>query len=558
MKNNTFFKLFIIFLIAILFRMCFLDKPEGLWNDEYVSWYIASIKDWHLFVAKMMQNCHTPFYYLYLKFWMFCFPDTDYSLRVSSVIPSLISVVVMFLAGKSLKNVKVGLLCAFFTAISSFCIYFAQEVRLYSLLFLFSALSILYFIEAAKSPSKLNLFLFMLFQSLIIFTHTLGIIYSLPAIAALYLYLKNNSDVAFFKKNFVSFSVVFCLTFLLLLPILYKIAASDSISQFWSGFSLSKILFVFVDYFSPIQTNIVNSPNSFLSYVYKAHSIRYLFVIFALIPVAIAFYGILNSFKSKNKIYNYLFSASCVFFLVLVLLAASHKMILITKYSTEIYPVLLLAISLGFSEIKNINLRNILVAVFVFIQLFYLCNASDAVYKRNRTEGNKIVAELIKNSRLKTGDIVLLTYYDVDKFERYLPDINQFRFLSVNKYNFNYFMFNGENYKQLQKNGKFEKKDYFAEFPNKQILSYSKDYIIYKTQIGDRVGVVFLNTVSFLSNDMIQQILKDDKKLKYTPFVFLVFSAFKNNIMYSLKDTFKVDSITEYGDWTLVVFEKVN
>ena len=119
-------------------------------------------------------------------------------------------------------------------------------------------------------------------------------------------------------------------------------------------------------------------------------------------------------------------------------------------------------------------------------------------------------------------------------------------------------MFNGENYKQLQKNGKFEKKDYFAEFPNKQILSYSKDYIINKTQIGDRVGVVFLNAVSFLSNDMIQQILKDDKKLKYTPFVFLVFSAFKNNIMYSLKDTFKVDSITEYGDWTLVVFEKVN
>ena len=82
MKNNTFFKLFIIFLIAILFRMCFLDKPEGLWNDEYVSWYIASIKDWHLFVAKMMQNCHTPFYYLYLKFWMFCFPDTDYSSQV--------------------------------------------------------------------------------------------------------------------------------------------------------------------------------------------------------------------------------------------------------------------------------------------------------------------------------------------------------------------------------------------------------------------------------------------------------------------------------------------
>ena len=36
MKNNTFFKLFVILTIAFLFRIYMLDKPEGMWNDEYM------------------------------------------------------------------------------------------------------------------------------------------------------------------------------------------------------------------------------------------------------------------------------------------------------------------------------------------------------------------------------------------------------------------------------------------------------------------------------------------------------------------------------------------
>ena len=146
MKNNTFFKLFIIFLIAFLFRLWFIDKPEGLWNDEYVSWFIASKKDFTDFLTEMFRNCHAPLYYIYLKFWMFLFKDSDISLRISSVIPSLLTIIIMFFIGKETKNIKLGILCSFLTAISSFHIYFAQEVRLYSLLMLLCSLTLLFFI----------------------------------------------------------------------------------------------------------------------------------------------------------------------------------------------------------------------------------------------------------------------------------------------------------------------------------------------------------------------------------------------------------------------------
>ena len=100
MKNNTFFKLFVIFIIAFLFRIYMLDKPEGLWNDEYMGWYIASKNSITDFISELMKNCHMPFYYIYLKLWMFLFGDTDYTLRLSSVIPSLLSVIIMYFVGK--------------------------------------------------------------------------------------------------------------------------------------------------------------------------------------------------------------------------------------------------------------------------------------------------------------------------------------------------------------------------------------------------------------------------------------------------------------------------
>ena len=75
---------------------------------------------------------------------------------------------------------------------------------------------------------------------------------------------------------------------------------------------------------------------------------------------------------------------------------------------------------------------------------------------------------------------------------------------------------------------------------------------------GEKIGIIFLNTVSFLSNDNIQDILKDEKRYKYTPFIFLVFSTLRNNLLLSFKDDYKIDSITGSGDWTLFVFEKTH
>ena len=91
--------------LGLALRLINIDKPEGLWNDEYVSWFIASTPFNAGFGQEVLKQCHMPLYYLYLK------PIANFNdviLRLSSVLPSIISIPVMYLVGKeySKKNKK--------------------------------------------------------------------------------------------------------------------------------------------------------------------------------------------------------------------------------------------------------------------------------------------------------------------------------------------------------------------------------------------------------------------------------------------------------------------
>ena len=131
------------------------DKPEGLWNDEYVSWFVASTPFIKGFWQEVLKQCHMPLYYLYLKPFAGC---SDLVLRLTSVIPSVLSVYVMYLVGKEFSK-KTAVYAGLVTAVLSFLVYYGQEVRFYSLLFLFSALLLLFTMKLLNGK-KGRLFLF--------------------------------------------------------------------------------------------------------------------------------------------------------------------------------------------------------------------------------------------------------------------------------------------------------------------------------------------------------------------------------------------------------------
>ena len=554
MKKDIILKLFIIFILGFAFRTWCLDKPEGLYFDEYFGWFIASKNTFAEFIKAVMQNCHTPLYYIYLKIWMFLFSDSDISLRFSSLIPSLFSILTMFLLGKEFKNKNLGLFAALITACSSFCIYFAQEVRFYSILFLLSSLAFLYFIKSVKNPNKLNFTLFFTFNALICAFHTLGIIFSFFLILSLaiyfYKYLPQYRNNIIKISNLIKYISPFIIIIILLSPFLFNIALSKNLSQFWSDFSHLKILCIFIDYFSPVQTNIVNTLSTFYEYTHINDKINYLFYIFAINPLIIGFLALIRAISEKNKILNYMLSASALFLVVVIILSFFGKLILITKYTVEIYPILILAFCFGISLFSSKIYKILLISIYLFINLFYLITSNDSAPKKTRPEGHRAVVELLKHSRLKSTDYVLLTYYDKDKFEKYLTDNINYNFYSINKYNFNYVLFNEENYDKVITEGKNTYKVLLREYPNEAVLSYINNNFINNMKKGDRLGIVILDSVSFFRNQELQNIVDNEEKYRKTPFIFLIFSSLRNSAIYVCKKQLKLDTITHAGYWT--------
>ena len=91
--------LVLITIIGLFLRQIGINKPEGLWNDEYVSWMIASTPFNDGFVREMLSQCHMPLYYIYLKLCMAWGGQSDLMLRISSLIPGVLAIIVMYFVG---------------------------------------------------------------------------------------------------------------------------------------------------------------------------------------------------------------------------------------------------------------------------------------------------------------------------------------------------------------------------------------------------------------------------------------------------------------------------
>ena len=142
--------IYFVAILGLLLRLSYLNKPEGLWNDEYVSWFVANTPFNQGFWSQVIKQCHMPLYYLILK------PFTGYSdliLRLTSVAAGVLSIFAMYYLGKEFSK-KTGFFLATITSVLSFLIYYSQEVRFYSMLFLFSALTVLYTIRLIKNTNK--------------------------------------------------------------------------------------------------------------------------------------------------------------------------------------------------------------------------------------------------------------------------------------------------------------------------------------------------------------------------------------------------------------------
>ena len=557
-KNHTLI-LILIVLLGLLLRLWNIDKPEGMWNDEYLTWSIANLKFPQDFFKGVANNCHAPLHYFYLKGWMAIFKDSDVSLRVSSLVPGVISIFTMYLCAKEYLVKKHGELCAlaaaFITAISGFLIYFSQEVRIYSLTFLIASMVLFYSLKVFNNPSNKNCWMLTLFSLLLIFEHTIGFVFVLFNVCALIAFMQRKKK----ENNLFNNILAIVILSLPLVPFLFNLFAHPRyFSQWWAPFSWSKLLFYFTDLFSPVLKNISNAPPSFLNEIFSNAALNFGFIVFALVPTVICIAFIIKAFENGRRVNYYLLTLFVATFLTVLVAALFGKIIFLTKYLIELYPILILLVAVGWSTMKLKGLKISLATIFSVLTLFYIVVSYTSPVRLTRLEGQRLAVSALKDMGVKNSDRVLYLYYPPSRFEKYTKEDNLFFYAnSIDKYNFPYIVYLGEsNTYEAFKRGKELYRDIFLMKYNNKISSFMSDNYFSKLKKGDKFFIVELKTVSFFDEKRLENIVLNEEQYNRIPFLYLVSSYAKNYTLKEARKNLAYRGHWDSGSWRVYLFER--
>jgi len=129
---------------------------KGMWLDETFSVWMAnhSVIDMLQWTARIDQ--HPPLYYLLLHYWIALQGDSPYYARLFSVFFGAVTIPIVYLIGKRMSGVVMGLAAAVFLALSPFNIAFAQETRMYTLLTFNAAVAIYALVRLLTDPRSVR------------------------------------------------------------------------------------------------------------------------------------------------------------------------------------------------------------------------------------------------------------------------------------------------------------------------------------------------------------------------------------------------------------------
>lgn len=193
-----------------------------LYGDELFSlhWSSYSVKE---FMTKgALRGNEKPLYFLMLHFWRKYISDSEVTMRYLSVIAGVLSITLIFMLAEKLTDTEIGLLSAFFLAISPFHIYYSQEIRMYTLETLFALISFYLFLRFLVSGSRIKLstiIWYIIASSVAIHMHIAAILMIL--VQNIYFFLRRK-DANISIKKWISIQIfILLLTPQVIIPFFY-------------------------------------------------------------------------------------------------------------------------------------------------------------------------------------------------------------------------------------------------------------------------------------------------------------------------------------------------
>ena len=553
MKNNIKYYIFLVLIIIFGFaiRLINLDKNGGLWYDEITIYSISQN-----FSGDLKRFLQFPIYYVFYKFWICILGNSDFVIRLMSVIFDILSLFMTFVLTKNIykifsndeiQSIKAGLVSSSLYAVNSSFIYYAQEAKFYSFTFFAVLLFFIFWIKFLdKNCSKINFVLFYLSTLILLYSNTCQIVLIMFAFILM--------TVLFVKRNIIkqklSYLMILSTVFIPLIIFLIRIKGYFTGNFDAVVFDNSFTLSVFQNYFSPILIGVQNNVLNYQKFLIK-HLLDIKYLVYVLIPVIISIFGILYSVK-KSVICRYLFlicSLYLVFHLILPLFSSYKPLV---RYTLFVLPIFISLLAVGLKVLTNKYLKRCLFAVLIFINTFCLILPSSALFIQ-RPDGYKTLADFLKvnnipnnaNFILPIRENLLDKYYKIrgEKLSLYIlnSDAAQKTYLTNDEIN-------------GLKNDNGNKQIYYKRFlTNDKISEEFIKFVDEKFSVNKPIVLITDKTICVFNNQQISQIVQSSHYSNYA-LQFLRLSKLNNDLLKVLKLRFKRYDVYNSDMWDVYVF----
>jgi uncharacterized membrane protein len=377
-RNHNLYLLLILILGAIL-RLLRLDY-QSLWFDELASIVPVSPRTSLTSVIEHAKHDQPPAFFILLYTWFKIFPYTPYSGRLFVAILGIIGIGAVYLLGKDVKDKNVGLCASAITALNFFHIYYSQELRFYSLLFLLTVLSYLFFIKCFKNPSIKNYIGYSFISIALLYTHYYGmVVLAAQVFTFLALVLLFNKRSKKFIILSVSSGVLILLSFSPWLPVIF---GDNQIESFW-----------------------IKKPDIFFSflYLYNYFGKEPVAFIASLMLMGLAIRHFIICYKSKNsdqKTTNlYITEFVLIAWLLLsYLIPYIYSVVKIPmlheRYTIVTLPSIILLTALGWNLIQSRRLKILITLAVVLATFMNLALFNPYYTKFHKLQFRELVMEL--------------------------------------------------------------------------------------------------------------------------------------------------------------------
>ena len=408
-ERNNWLLLGSILLMGIILRFYGLGE-QNYWYDELITLRVAEGS-----YSSIITGPRPPVYLALFKLWTSLFGTSEIATRFLSILFGTVSIVLVFAVGRLLFGNYVGMLSAFFMVVSKFQIYYAQEIRYYSLFEMMTLISFYLYLKLLKSASWIYSVAYVLSSVILYYTHDFGIL--ILAVQITYLLVKFKKQRAALLRWVISLAAIIILISPRFLDAFRNKAISEEGPNWIGAPSL----------LSPVATSY-----NFLGLSLNVHGTVYglaaavLFVAGTIIYLAATGRGRLKvshmeSYKNKKK--DGIGNGEATLVILWFLLPISAALVM-SKVSKPMYldrylictaPALYILAALFIYRLRNI----VPTALFLICYVILITPGLYGYYSKPARDDWREIGSFVRQNDPSSSPVVIISYYSITAFDWY-------------------------------------------------------------------------------------------------------------------------------------------